>query len=160
GAGTSRAQGDSHHFPETNHTVSGIFWTYWQTHGGLAQQGYPISDEIQEKSDLNGQTYTVQYFERAVFEKHPENQPPYDVLLSQLGTFQHRCKYEGGKCAGGAAPTATPQTVPPTQPPPPTATPSGPTCDTSGDKNGSASPSSGKAGDTIQLTITGFTPNE
>src|SRR5438270_13100135 len=88
-----RAQGDSHYFPETQHTVSGLFWAYWQEHGGLAQQGYPISDEMQEKSDLNGQTYTVQYFERAVFELHPENQPPYDVLLSQLGTFRYRAKY-------------------------------------------------------------------
>ncbi len=84
---------DSHTFPETGHTVSGSFWTYWQAHGGLAQQGYPISEELQEKSDLNGQTYTVQYFERAVFEKHPENQPPYDVLLSQLGTFLYQAKY-------------------------------------------------------------------
>ena len=37
--------------------------------------------------------YKVQYFERAVFEYHPENQPPYNVLLSQLGTFRHRDKY-------------------------------------------------------------------
>jgi branched-chain amino acid transport system substrate-binding protein len=35
----------------------------------------------------------VQYFERAVFELHPENQPPFDVLLSQLGTFQNRQKH-------------------------------------------------------------------
>ena len=39
------------------------------------------------KRDLDGKTYTVQYFERAVFEQHPENAgTPYDVLLSQLGT--------------------------------------------------------------------------
>ena len=37
----------------------------------------------------------VQYFERAVMEYHPENRPPYDVLLSQLGTFQYREKYGG-----------------------------------------------------------------
>jgi hypothetical protein len=61
----------------------------------LAQQGYPISDEFTEVSDLNGQPYTVQYFERAVFEDHPENQPPNDILLSQLGTFQHKAKYGG-----------------------------------------------------------------
>jgi YVTN family beta-propeller protein len=57
------------------------------------QQGFPISDEFQEKSSLNGKVYTVQYFERAVFERHPENQPPYDVLLSQLGTFRYKAKY-------------------------------------------------------------------
>src|SRR5207248_10602523 len=37
-------------FPETNKTVSGDFLAYWKTHGGLAQQGYPISEEIQERS--------------------------------------------------------------------------------------------------------------
>jgi hypothetical protein len=30
-----------------------------------------------------------------VFEWHPENAPPYDVLLSQLGTFQYKLKYGG-----------------------------------------------------------------
>lgn len=75
-------------FAQTGYTVGGKFLDYWTKNGGLAQQGYPISDEFQEKSDLNGKTYTVQYFERAVFELHPENQPPYDVLLSQLGRFQ------------------------------------------------------------------------
>ena len=80
-------------FKETGKTVSGRFLEYWDTHGGLAQQGLPLSGEIQEKSELDGKTYTVQYFERAVFEKHPENQPPYDVLLSQLGTFRYKQKY-------------------------------------------------------------------
>jgi hypothetical protein len=82
-----------HLFTETGHSVGGKFLQYWQTNGGLAQQGYPISDEFQEKSDLDSKTYTVQYFERAVFELHPENAPPYDVLLSQLGTFRYRAKY-------------------------------------------------------------------
>src|SRR5436190_1823735 len=75
-------------FTETGHTLGGKFLEYWKSHGGLAQQGFPISDEFTEVSDLNGQPYTVQYFERAVFEMHPENKPPFDVLLSQLGTFR------------------------------------------------------------------------
>src|SRR5204863_7876013 len=38
--------------------------------------------------------YTMQYFERAVFEYHPENKgTPYEVLLSQLGTFRFRAQY-------------------------------------------------------------------
>jgi hypothetical protein len=91
------AQGtDSHLFPETGQTVKGLFWKYWQEHGGLPQQGYPISGEVQERSDLDGKTYMVQYFERAVFESHPENKPPYNVLLSQLGTFRYKQKYPGG----------------------------------------------------------------
>ncbi len=84
-------------FQESGQAVCGAFLDYWKRHGGLAQQGYPISREFAEKSDLDGKTYTVQYFERAVFEKHPENQPPYDVLLSQLGTFRYKAKYEAGQ---------------------------------------------------------------
>ncbi|MGN6812802.1 MAG: hypothetical protein ACTHMP_18215, partial [Thermomicrobiales bacterium] len=33
----------------------------------------------------DGNTYVVQYFERARFEHHPENQPPYNILLGQFG---------------------------------------------------------------------------
>ncbi|MEA2573986.1 MAG: hypothetical protein QOH93_1284 [Chloroflexia bacterium] len=82
-------------FPETGKTVGGKFVEYWRSHGGVAIQGYPISEEFTEVSLLNGKTYLVQYFERAVMEYHPENQPPFDVLLSQLGTFQYRQKYGG-----------------------------------------------------------------
>jgi len=83
-------------FPETGKTVNGIFLDYWFTHGGLAQQGYPISEAMREVSDLDGKEYTVQYFERAVFEHHPEFAPPNNVLLSQLGTFQYKRKYPSG----------------------------------------------------------------
>src|SRR5439155_1051326 len=72
-------------FSETGKTVTGPFLQYWEEHGGLPQQGFPISDVMGEVSDLNGRLYTVQYFERAVFEYHPENAAPYDVLLSLLG---------------------------------------------------------------------------
>src|SRR5438874_1857332 len=92
----AEAQGGSRYFPETGHTVQGRFLEYWTTNGGLAQQGYPLTDEFQEVSDLDGKPYIVQYFERAVFEKHPENARPYDVLLSQLGTFQYKRKYPNG----------------------------------------------------------------
>ena len=95
--GQSAQAETSHFFKETGKTVSGRFWEYWQANGGLAQQGYPLSDEFPEKSDLDGKTYTVQYFERAVFEKHPENPKPYDVLLSQLGTFRYKEKYSDGR---------------------------------------------------------------
>ncbi len=81
-------------FPETGHSLGGKFRTYWETHGGLAQQGFPISEVFQEKSPLDGKTYAVQYFERAVFELHPENAgTSYEVLLSQLGTFRYKEKY-------------------------------------------------------------------
>jgi plastocyanin len=87
------AQSAVQFFPQTGHTVRGAFLPYWQQHGGLAQQGYPLTEEFAEKNKLDGKTYTVQYFERAVFELHPENKAPFDVLLSQLGTFRYRAKY-------------------------------------------------------------------
>jgi hypothetical protein len=62
-------------FPETGHTVKGVFLDYWNSHGGVAQQGYPLSDEMFETSELDGKRHKVQYFERAVFERHSENKP-------------------------------------------------------------------------------------
>ncbi len=100
-------------FPETGKTVCGRFLEYWQKNGGLAQQGYPMSGPFTEVSELNGQTYTVQYFERSVFELHPENQPPNDVLLSQLGAFQFKRKYPNGEPSGGSTPPAPPPAQPP-----------------------------------------------
>jgi hypothetical protein len=81
-------------FRETPHQIGGRFRAYWESHGGLAQQGFPITDEFTEVSPLNGKAYTVQYFERAVFEYHPENAgTPFEVLLSQLGRFQYQEKH-------------------------------------------------------------------
>jgi hypothetical protein len=91
--GQQANQANGRYFPETKHWVGGKFRSYWEQHGGLAQQGYPISEQFTEVSPLDGKPYTVQYFERAVFELHPENQAPFDVLLSQLGTFQYQQKY-------------------------------------------------------------------
>lgn len=81
-------------FAETGHRLGGRFLAYWKSHGGLAQQGYPISDEFFEQSAVDGQVYRVQYFERAIFEYHPEKQPPYDVLLSLIGSFYFDALYK------------------------------------------------------------------
>ena len=104
GSFSTYAQTGSRTFVETGKVVAGRFLDYWGNHGGLAQQGYPISDEMQEVSPTDGKTYRVQYFERAVFEYHPENRPPFDVLLSLLGTFAYQQKYLDGT----GAPTQQP----------------------------------------------------
>ena len=75
-------------FPETGKRVGGKFLNTGRSTAGWRSRAIPISDEFTEVSDLDGKPYTVQYFERAVFEHHPENRAPFDVLLSQLGTFQ------------------------------------------------------------------------
>jgi hypothetical protein len=73
------------YFSVVGHTLRGPLREYWEQHGGLQQFGYPLTEAFQEQSDTDGKTYTVQYFERNRFELHPENQPPYDVLLGLLG---------------------------------------------------------------------------
>ena len=83
-------------FEETGYEICFPFLEYWQEHGGLAQQGYPISGRFEERSPVDGKGYLVQYFERAVFEVHPENEKPHDVLLSLLGNAAYKQKYPAG----------------------------------------------------------------
>jgi hypothetical protein len=85
---TTPESADAHCFSETHACVGDTFYAYWQAHGGLALNGYPISNEFTEGLG-DGKIYTVQYFERARFEHHPENAPPYDVLLGQFGRVLH-----------------------------------------------------------------------
>ena len=72
-------------FPETECYVGGAFWDYWVNQGGLMIFGYPLTSERDEPDPETGRVITVQYFERAVFEWRPENQPGYRVLLRRLG---------------------------------------------------------------------------
>jgi subtilisin family serine protease len=73
-------------FGDTRHTLSGGFRTYWEERGGLPIFGYPISEEFRELNAADGRTYTVQYFERARFEYHPEHKgTDFEVELGLLG---------------------------------------------------------------------------
>ncbi len=91
------AADDCQTFQETGFKVCGKFLTYWKANGGLAQQGFPISDVFEEQNQPppagDGKIHRVQYFQRARFEEHTENQPPYDVLLGLLGSEQYNAKY-------------------------------------------------------------------
>ena len=66
---------DRVYFAETGHNVAGAFFTYWDANGGLAQFGYPLTEEFDEVLE-DGKTYRVQYFERARFEHHPRTSRP------------------------------------------------------------------------------------
>jgi len=83
-------------FPETAHNVCGAVLNAWRANGlefdsrkgkseaeNLALFGLPISD-LQTET-IQGKDYQVQWFERARFELHPENPPPFNVLLGLLG---------------------------------------------------------------------------
>jgi hypothetical protein len=82
--GAALAPSDARFFPETEHYISGRFREFWDAQGGLFVFGYPLTNTFSFPS-TDGKTYQVQYFERAVFELHPENPAPYDVLLTQVG---------------------------------------------------------------------------
>ena len=70
-------------FAETGHRACGLFATYWQNNGGLERFGYPITGQFEVI--IEGRPLSVQYFERRRMEYHPENAPPFDVLLGLLG---------------------------------------------------------------------------
>ena len=72
---------DCLYFFETKQSLCFGFRAYWETYGGLAIFGYPISAEIADSSGT-----TVQWFERARFEWSPGSWPErYDVLLGRIG---------------------------------------------------------------------------
>ena len=78
------------YFAETQHTLGGAILTYWNKFGGLAQFGFPLTEPFTEVSETDGKEYTVQYFERARLELHPEFAgTDYEVLLGHLGRKYH-----------------------------------------------------------------------
>ena len=128
-------------FAQTDRCVSGLFYRYWAANGGLAQQGLPLSEEFSEVNPSDGKAYSVQYFERARFEYHPENAAPYNVLLGLLGGEQYRAKYVGGQPSSAPAPSGSPTPAP---------TP---------DAQLTISPPQGPNGTLFVLAGTGFAPN-
>jgi hypothetical protein len=85
------AASDRLYFLESGHTLGGAFRRFWEQNGGVARLGYPISEESQEPNPLDGVTRTVQYFERAVLEFHPEQTGSgTQVMLAAVGRWVTR----------------------------------------------------------------------
>ncbi len=106
-------------FGETGFNVCGDLLAAWRASGieidgrvgkteaeNLALFGLPLTGLTTETLS-DGKPYQVQYFERARFELHPENAPPFNVLLGLLGR----------------EPGTAPQVQPPAPVPPPVARP-------------------------------------
>ncbi|CAN5540368.1 hypothetical protein BH23CHL2_BH23CHL2_09140 [soil metagenome] len=86
----------SHYFAETEHAIHPDFWDFWRRYGlnfgdqgvsmreSLALFGYPLSEAAMETNE-DGDTVLTQWFERAVFEYHPNNPADQRVLLRRLG---------------------------------------------------------------------------
>ncbi len=82
-------------FPQTGKTARGPFLAYWTAHGGVAALGYPVSEPVQERR-ADGRAYTVQYFERAALEFHPDNPVGGTVVPARLGVARLQQKYPAG----------------------------------------------------------------
>ena len=108
-------------FAETGHNICGDILRAWLASGleldgrrgtteaeSLALFGLPLSD-LQTETLSDGREYQVQHFERARFELHPENAPPYNVLLGLLGR-----ELRGDQPVPPPAPTPAPS---PSEPP-------------------------------------------
>jgi hypothetical protein len=68
------------YYPETGYTLAAEFVSFYDSYGGLALFGYPVSEARTE----NG--YLVQWTERQRLEYHPENAGTrFEVLLGLLG---------------------------------------------------------------------------
>jgi hypothetical protein len=88
------ASADGTYFPETGHTLAPPLRAYWESHGGLAVFGYPLSEAFMERNPSDGKTYLVQYCERNRLEYHPEYaNTPNAVLLGLLGVQEYARRY-------------------------------------------------------------------
>jgi hypothetical protein len=92
----SSPQSGCKYFEQTGFNVCGEILEAWRANGleldgragktedeNMALFGLPLGDAAMET--IEGEQYLVQWFERARFEVHPENEPPYNVLFGLLG---------------------------------------------------------------------------
>ncbi len=80
---SAAAQTDDRCFAETGYCIAGRIREFWEQNDGMRVFGLPISS--QQEMIIEGQMIQSQWFERNRLEWHPEQEPPYDVLLSRLG---------------------------------------------------------------------------
>ncbi|HKP52048.1 MAG TPA: hypothetical protein VJ183_05290 [Chloroflexia bacterium] len=95
-------------FEQGGFEVCDRFLDFLDANGGIEALGYPISRAQEITSEGNGLTYTMQYFEWARLEYHPENRPPRDILLSSLGSYLYKRRYPGAEGAPGQSPISVP----------------------------------------------------
>lgn len=73
-------------FPESGHTLCAPFRERWAALGGLELVGLPITEPFPYTNPDTGETYNVQYFERARFEHHTAQAgTPFEVQYGLLG---------------------------------------------------------------------------
>ena len=77
--------------------MRGAFLAFWRARGGLPLFGYPLTGELAEAGR------TVQYFERARFELHPESAAAHLLQLGRVSaeSLEARRGSEGHRGADG-----------------------------------------------------------
>ncbi len=152
---------DRRYVEATEQIVQYGFKTIWERYGEERIFGYPISSEFLEETE-DGVRRTVQYFERARFEYHPDRPDGERVLISTLGRLLAPAELTAPLPpeAVPGAPPETPTTPEPSEPaePAPPAEPSLPPIPAS--INASVTPDSGPPGTTFLFDATGFEPGE
>ncbi|HEX5692084.1 MAG TPA: hypothetical protein VFX76_18845, partial [Roseiflexaceae bacterium] len=140
------------YFPETQHIIQYGFKQIWESRGGLAIFGLPLSDEVEEQFP-DGQRRTVQWFERTRFEFWPNLPDGQRVIVSALG--RQLAPRELLPPAPPPGSPSAPTPPPPSPNPPPLRRPLVPDS-----QNSRVVPQAGQPGEVFVFSAYGFTPNE
>jgi peptidoglycan/xylan/chitin deacetylase (PgdA/CDA1 family) len=73
------------YLPETGHSLSEPFLSFWRNNGGKEVLGLPISETFYEEQ-ANGKKLEVQYFELSKLENHPEAKAGFEVQIALSGS--------------------------------------------------------------------------
>ncbi|MHB8647030.1 MAG: glycosyl hydrolase family 18 protein [Thermomicrobiales bacterium] len=93
------------YFTETGHNLQNGFKQFWDANGGIAQFGYPLTEEFTERNPADDRMYTVQYFERARFEWHADTS---SVALGRIGQEAFNANNKPGGIGLDPPPNLTP----------------------------------------------------
>lgn len=109
-SGEQAAAGERYCPPGVIYCAENAFLDFWKANGGLEILGLPVSQPFVDDRGL-----IVQFYERAIFEWHPENEAKYQVLLTLLGAELLGDRPERNAAPNACPPGATDCTVvPPT----------------------------------------------
>lgn len=74
------------YFDATGQEITGDFLSYWLNHGAERVFGWPISPAEKMVNPTDNKTYTMQWFQRARLEIHPDLPAGQQIVLGALGT--------------------------------------------------------------------------
>jgi beta-lactamase class A len=78
--------GEGLYFEGTGQEITGDFLSFWQNNGGERVFGWPISPQVEMVSNADGNSYPVQWFQRARMGFHSELPAGSRVVLGALGS--------------------------------------------------------------------------